>query len=67
MSEYMEVILLGDGARWIREVRRQCFRDAIYILDWYHLHRKVCRALRYTFPKGKTLWRKLRRPITKLL
>jgi hypothetical protein len=67
MREYLEVILLGDGARWIREVRIQCFPFAMYVLDWYHLHRKVCRSFRYTFPRDKTLRRKLRRPITKLL
>jgi len=67
MRDYTEVILLGDGARWIREVRIQCFPHAIYVLDWYHLHRKACRAFRYAFPKDKTLRRKLRRPITKLL
>jgi len=64
MRGYVEVILLGDGARWIRAVRIQCFPFAIYVLDWYHLYRKVCRAFRYTFPKDKTLRRKLRRPIT---
>ncbi|MFC1715040.1 ISKra4 family transposase [Candidatus Poribacteria bacterium] len=64
MRDYVEVILLGDGARWIRAVRIQCFPYAIYVLDWYHLHRKVCRAFRYTFPKDRTLRRKLRKPIT---
>ncbi len=64
MRDYVEVILLGDGARWIRAVRIQCFPFAIYVLDWYHLHRKVCRAFRYTFTKDRTLRRKLRRPIT---
>jgi hypothetical protein len=67
MRDYVEVILLGDGARWIREIRIQYFPFAIYVLDWYHLHRKVCRAFRYTFPRDKTLRRKLRRLITKLL
>jgi hypothetical protein len=67
MLEYMEVIVLGDGARWIREVRKQCFPYAMYVLDWFHLNRKVCRAFRYTFPGDKVLRRKLRRPITKLL
>jgi len=66
LREYMGVIVLGDGARWIREIHRQCFRDAIYIPDWYHLHRKVCRAFRHTFPEDKSLCRKLRRPVTSL-
>ena len=67
MREYMEVIVLGDGARWIREVRKQCFPYATYVLDWFHLNRKVCRAFRYTLPEDKLLRRKLRRPITTLL
>jgi hypothetical protein len=67
MLQYMEVIVLGDGARWIRAVRKQCFPYATYVLDWFHLNRKVCRAFRYTFPKDRILRRKLRRPITKLL
>jgi hypothetical protein len=67
MREYMEVIVLGDGARWIREVRKQCFPYAMYVLDWFHLNRKVCRAFRYTFPEDKVFRRKLRRPVTSLL
>jgi hypothetical protein len=67
MLEYMVIIILGDGARWIREIRKQCFPFAMYVLDWFHLNRKVCRAFRYAFPRDKTLRRKLRRPITKLL
>jgi len=64
MLEYREVLVLGDGARWIREVRKQCFPSARYVLDWFHLNRKVYRAFRYTFPRDKALRRKLRRPIT---
>lgn len=36
----------------------------IYILDWYHLHRKVCDTFRQTFPVEKELRKKLRRTIT---
>jgi hypothetical protein len=32
MRDYAEVILLGDGARWIRAVRIQCFPYAIDII-----------------------------------
>jgi hypothetical protein len=67
MREYVEVIVLGDGARWIREVHKQCFPYAMYVLDWYHLNRKVCRAFRYTFPEDKASRRELRRPVTSLL
>jgi hypothetical protein len=64
MREYSEVFVLGDGARWIRNTRYWCFPDAAYILDWYHLHRKVCRAFRHTFPDDKAVRKKLRRPVT---
>jgi len=64
LFQYAEVLVLGDGARWIREIRRQCFRNAVYILDWYHLHRRVCDTFRQTFPAEKTLRQKFRRPIT---
>jgi hypothetical protein len=67
MLEYREVIVLGDGARWIRAIRKQCFPYATYVLDWFHLNRKVCRAFRYTLPEDRVLRKKLRRPITTLL
>lgn len=64
LFQYAEVFVLGDGARWIREIRRKSFRNAVYILDWYHLHRRVCDTFRQIFPVEKELRRKLRRPIT---
>jgi len=64
LYEYAEVIVLGDGARWIREVHRQCFRDAVYILDWYHLHRKACDTFGLTLPDDEKHRRELRREVT---
>ena len=40
------VVLLGDGARWIRELQQTHFFDALYVLDWFHLQRELRRALR---------------------
>jgi len=40
------VVLLGDGAQWIREVWQTHFFDALYVLDWFHLQRELYRALR---------------------
>lgn len=40
------VILLGDGASWIRTLQQEHFYDALYVLDWFHLGREVRRALR---------------------
>jgi len=67
MREYSEVFVLGDGARWIRNTRLWCFPNSKYILDWYHLHQKVCRVFRHTFPNDESLRRKQRKPITSFL
>jgi hypothetical protein len=49
-----EMIVLGDGARWIRKVRDNYFPKARYILDWWHLKEKVKRCLRDTLTDGQT-------------
>jgi hypothetical protein len=51
LREYKEVFIIGDGARWIRKIREQYFPEAIYILDWFHLHEKLHEALRLTLPR----------------
>jgi hypothetical protein len=40
------VVMLGDGAKWIRELHQTHFPDALYVLDWFHLRRELYRALR---------------------
>jgi hypothetical protein len=40
------VVLLGDGAKWIRELHQTHFYDALYVLDWFHLRRALDRSLR---------------------
>ncbi len=40
------VILLGDGANWIRTLHQEHFYDAIYVLDWFHLGREIRKAFR---------------------
>jgi hypothetical protein len=52
---YKEIFVIGDGARWIRKIWRQCFPEAVYILDWYHLNENLYEALRLTFPYARSL------------
>lgn len=40
------VVLLGDGATWIRTLHPEHFYDAIYVLDWFHLGREIRKAFR---------------------
>jgi len=58
---YEQVIVLGDGARWISAVQKNSFPKSIYVLDWYHLRRKVARVMGRVFEDQKDLqgaWRK---------
>lgn len=40
----METLVLGDGDAWIRRLQQDSFPQAAYVLDWYHLKRKVWEA-----------------------
>jgi hypothetical protein len=50
-GSYKQVIVLGDGARWIPSMRRRYFPKGIHVLDWFHLRRKVARTFRRVFPE----------------
>ena len=46
-----QTIVLGDGARWIPSMRRRYFPKGVYVLDWFHLRRKVAQTFRRVFPE----------------
>jgi transposase-like protein len=46
---YEKVIVLGDGATWIRTICNEKFPDAIQILDWYHLEENIYDFAKYIF------------------
>ena len=48
----VELVLRGDGASWIRQMKRDYFPRALYILDWYHLVNKIRERLDEVF-KGQ--------------
>jgi len=41
LDRALEVVILGDGARWIRRVVEQHFPNAIHIIDIYHAREHV--------------------------
>ena len=45
------LVVLGDGARWIRAIRNIYFPKAGYLLDWWHLKERVYDGLREIFPR----------------
>ena len=38
MGRAKEIVFIADGAAWIWEIARTCFRGSIEILDYYHAH-----------------------------
>lgn len=53
--------MLGDGAEWIKTQANEHFPDAVKILDWPHLWRKIRDALRAVQPgkrPARRAWRK---------
>jgi hypothetical protein len=50
MLQADEVIFISDGGGWCETVAKQHFRDAIRILDWYHLSEHIWEAARALYP-----------------
>ncbi len=48
-TEGVEVVIRGDGANWIRQMKKDYFQGALYILDWYHLVKKIGERLERAF------------------
>ena len=53
MLEASEVIFISDGGGWCHSVAETYFRDAIRILDWYHLSEHVWEAARLLYPSDE--------------
>jgi len=50
MLQADEVIFISDGGGWCDTVAREHFRDAVRILDWYHLSEHLWKAARVLYP-----------------
>lgn len=60
-TEANRQVVLGDGAAWIKTQAREHFPDAVKILDWPHLWRKMRDAVRSLQPGKRAVrcaWRK---------
>jgi hypothetical protein len=44
-----EVVIIGDGAHWIRNMGNELFPDAVQILDLFHLKENVYSYAKYKF------------------
>ena len=60
-TEAKQQVVLGDGADWIKTQANEHFPDAVKILDWPHLWRKMRDAVRALQPgkrAARRAWRK---------
>jgi hypothetical protein len=60
-TEAKQQVVLGDGAQWIKTQADEHFPDAVKILDWPHLFRKIRDAVRALQPgkrADRRAWRK---------
>ena len=60
-TEAQRQVVLGDGADWIKTQASEHFPDAVKILDWPHLWRKIQAAVRALQPgkhSARRAWRK---------
>ena len=47
-----EVIYIGDGAAWIRTIRDQRFKKAVFIVDWFHASEHIWDCGKSLFGEG---------------
>jgi hypothetical protein len=60
-TEARQQVVLGDGADWIKTQAEEHFPDALKVLDWPHLWRKIRDAVRAVQPgkrAARRTWRK---------
>ncbi len=69
-SEAERQVVLGDGAAWIKTQAEEHFPDAVKMLDWPHLWRKIQAAVRALQPgrqATRRAWRKAQYEVLLLL
>jgi hypothetical protein len=55
ISDGTEVVVIGDGARWIWNIASEHFPNATQILDWYHASQYVWNAATTLYGEGSSL------------
>lgn len=59
-TQAKQQVVLGDGADWIKTQAQEHFPDAVKILDWPHLWRKIQNAIRALQPGKRAARRRWR-------
>ena len=59
-TQAKQQVVLGDGADWIKTQAQEHFPDAVKILDWPHVWRKIQNAIRALQPGKRAARRRWR-------
>jgi hypothetical protein len=67
--DYEQIVVISDGATWIREMCKELFPDAVQILDFWHMAENIYSFARFLFhddeskykPWAETLIERLKR------
>lgn len=55
MAQAKEVVVIGDGAKWIWNLAEEHFPDSIQILDWYHASSYIWNAAHAIYGENSDL------------
>jgi len=53
-----ELIFLGDGSKWIWNIARYHFPEAVQIVDWYHAEERLWKVGRAVYGEGSSAMKK---------
>ena len=48
-----EIVILGDGSKWIWNIARELFPEAVFILDYYHFEEHVYECANVIYPEDE--------------
>ena len=52
MKTASEVVFIGDGSKWIWNIARHHFPEAVHIVDWYHAEERLWSVGRAVYGEG---------------
>lgn len=53
LEEVKEVVIIGDGAKWVWNIAEELFPDAVFILDYYHFSEHVHECAEVIYPEDE--------------
>lgn len=52
-QDVKEVVILGDGSKWVWNIAKELFPEAVFILDYYHFEEHVYECANVIYPEDE--------------